>query len=234
MTFAQRRNRLTTHFSERIAFAKRRMTMYVNTAVASCCQPVGYILTTYQTHKAVCSTMLQLTCTFWTLFHGTVFTQSHLAGHNMHTVKTSGIHRVCVPNLRIVQCTCSHTMVLCRRVHHSHTLRSQILTAPHSEAWELARLEICLYRRRFVFWKEERACRWNAFSDSAHGIRRDEAREVLTLCPGMTVDTVPGSVHNGTVCASSQDESLQAIKYEIWASKFNYQLMHKKIAWKGV
>ena len=130
MTFAQRRNRLTTHFSERIAFAKRRMTMYVNTAVASCCQPVGYILTTYQTHKAVCSTMLQLTCTFWTLFHGTVFTQSHLAGHNMHTVKTSGIHRVCVPNLRIVQCTCSHTMVLCRRVHHSHTLRSQILTAP--------------------------------------------------------------------------------------------------------
>jgi len=33
MTFAQRRNRLTTHFSERIAVLKRRISVYIFTKI---------------------------------------------------------------------------------------------------------------------------------------------------------------------------------------------------------
>jgi hypothetical protein len=35
MTFAQRRNRLATHFSESIPVGKRRMTVYISAAAAN-------------------------------------------------------------------------------------------------------------------------------------------------------------------------------------------------------
>ena len=75
---------------------------------------------------------------------------------------------------------------------------------PHFEAWELARLDICLYKRCFVLCEEECACCGSAFSDAAQGIRRDEAREVLTLYSRMNADTVRDSGHNGTLFQQSR------------------------------
>ena len=87
---------------------------------------------------------------------------------------------------------------------------------PHFEAWELARLDSCLYRRRFVLWEQERACCWCAFSDAAQHMRRDGACEVLMLYSGMTVDTVRGSGHNGAFCSGRQDEGHKSSKHEVW------------------
>jgi len=105
---------------------------------------------------------------------------------------------ICVSNLRIVPFTSEHTMVLCRYVHHSHTLRSSELTAPISKlgnlnVWTFVCMDGSLY------YEKKNAPVAGALSPMLPSIWRDEAREALTLYSGMTADTVRGSGHNGTL-----------------------------------